>query len=299
MTTASSVPRHRLQSLWNLGGLTPARLIYKVFHGISEDDLLSRASGLAFDLVLALFPLMLFLLALFGLFASRGSQLLDNLLSYVSDFLPPAASQLFDGVVDELASHSGGGKLTFGIVAGLWVASGGMTSMISTLNAVNRVRETRSWIRVRSIAVGLTLVITSLLLSALLMVIVGGRFVGWLAVEFSWSSFLLVAWLEFRWPAAALFVMLSFSLVYYCGPNLAQRRWHWITPGSLFGVLLWLASSAGLRVYLHFFNSYSSTYGSLGAVMILLVWLYVTGLAFLVGGEINAEIARAAASSST
>ena len=174
--------------------------------------------------------------ALFGFFASRDSLLLNNLLTYFGDFLPPAASQLLDGIVDELAAHSGGGKLTFGIVAGLWFASGGMSSMITTLNAVYRVREARSWFKVRAIALGLTLAMAILLLSALLMVLIGGRVVDWLAAEFSWSSFLLVAWKGFRWPAAALFVMISFSLVYYCGPNVSQRRWHWITPGSLFGM---------------------------------------------------------------
>ena len=295
MTIASPAPRRRLESLWKLGGLTPLSLLYKVLRAIAQDDLFARASGLAFDFVLALFPLMVFMLALFGLFASHGSQLLTSLLSYLADFLPPAASQLFDGIINELASHSGGGKLTFGIVAGLWFASGGMSSMISTLNAVYRVREARSWLRVRAVALGLTLAIAVLLLAALLLVFVGNHFVDWLAAEFSWSSFLATAWKEFRWPAAALFVMISFSLVYYCGPNLTQHRWHWITPGSLFGMLLCLASSAGLRIYLHFFDTYSATYGSLGAVMILLVWLYVTGLAFLIGGEINAEIERSAA----
>ncbi len=295
MTSTSSAPTPRLESLWKLGGLTPPRLIFRVLRAIAQDELFARASGLAFDFVLALFPLMVFMLALFGLFESHGSQLLSSLFSYFADFLPSAASQLFDGIVDELAKNSGGGKVTFGIVAGLWFASGGMSSMISTLNAVFRVREARSWFKVRAIALGLTLVIAILLLSALLLVFVGNQVVDWLAAEFSWSSFLAVAWKDFRWPAAALFVMISFSLVYYAGPNLAKHRRHWVTPGSLFGMLLWLASSVGLRIYLHFFNTYSATYGSLGAVMILLVWLYVAGLAFLIGGEINAEIERAAA----
>ena len=295
MTSSSPVPIPRLDSLWKLGGLTPPRLIYRVLRAIAQDELFARASGLAFDFVLALFPLMVFMLALFGLFESHGSQLLSSLLSYFADFLPSAASQLFDGIVDELAKNSGGGKVTFGIVAGLWFASGGMSSMISTLNAVFRVREARSWFRVRAIALALTLAIAILLLSALLLVFVGNQVVDWIAAQFSWSSFLAVAWKDFRWPAAALFVMISFSLVYYAGPNLSQHRWHWVTPGSLFGMLLWLAASVGLRIYLHFFNTYSATYGSLGAVMILLVWLYVTGLAFLIGGEINAEIERSAA----
>jgi membrane protein len=294
-TTPSPAPHQPLESPWKLGGLTPPRLAYRVLRAVPQDDLFARASGLAFDFVLALFPLMVFMLAVFGLFASHGSQLMTSLLSYFADFLPPAASQLFDGIIAELASRSGGGKLAFGIIAGLWFASGGMSSMISTLNVVYRVPEARSWFRVRAVALVLTLAIATLLLSALLLVFVGNEVVDWLAAELSWSSFLAVAWKDLRWPAAALFVMISFSLVYYVGPNLAQRRWHWVTPGSLFGMLLWLASSVGLRIYLHFFNTYSATYGSLGAVMILLVWLYVTGLAFLIGGEINAEIERGAA----
>jgi membrane protein len=97
------------------------------------------------------------------------------------------------------------------------------------------------------------------------------------------------------WPLALAFVVISFSLVYYFGPDVKEQHWYWITPGSLIGVLLWLLASFGFRVYLHFFNSYSKTYGSLGAVIILLVWFYVAGLTFLLGGEINAEIEHAAA----
>jgi membrane protein len=288
-----ALPR-RLDSPWKLGGLTPFRLLFKVFRAVFDDDLLSRASGLAFDFILALFPLMVFMMALFGLFAAGDAQLQGGLLSYFSVFLPTSAFALFNTVINELAAHSDPGKLTFGIVAGLWFASGGMSSMISTLNVVYRVPEARSWIRVRATALALTLAMAILLLSALSLVMVGNHVVDRLAADFSWISFLAVAWKEFRWPAAALFVMISFSLVYYCGPDLARHRRRWITPGAVFGMLLWLVSTVGLRIYLHFFNTYSATYGSLGAVIVLLVWLYVTGLAFLIGGEINAEIERAA-----
>jgi membrane protein len=295
MTSASRAARPPLDSLWKFGGLSPLRLFFHVLRGLFDDDLFSRSSGLAFDFIVALFPLMVFLLAVFGLFASRGSQFLTTLLINISDLLPPETTVLFDRIVDELANHSGGGKLTFGIIAGLWFASSGVSAMITTLNAIFRVPEARSWLRVRTTALGLTLVMAFLLLSALLMVFAGGHAVDWLAAQFSWSAFLMSAWKALRWPAAAVFVMISFSLVYYCGPNLENHRRHWITPGSLFGMLLWLASSVGLRVYLHFFNTYTTTYGSLGAVMILLLWVYISGLTFLIGGEINAEIERAAA----
>jgi membrane protein len=294
MSSTVQPAQTQLDSLWKFGGLTPWRLTVNVFRSISTDDLLDRASGLAFDFVLAFFPLMLFILSVFGLFAARGSAQFDNLISYFTDFLPPSASQLVAVILDELSRNSGGGKLTLGIVAGVWFASGGVSSMISTLNVIYRVREARSWLRIRTTALGLTLVMAVLLLSALVMVLLGNYIADWFASEFARGSVALVAWQALRWPAAAFFVLLSFSLVYYVGPNLEYHRRHWITPGSLFGMLLWLASSVVLRVYLHFFNTYSTTYGSLGAVMILLLWLYVTGLVFLIGGEINAEIERAA-----
>ena len=105
----------------------------------------------------------------------------------------------------------------------------------------------------------------------------------------------IVAWRVISWIAAIAFIVFAFALIYYYGPDVKQQHWYWITPGSVLGVLLWVIASAGFRVYLHFYNSYSRTYGSLGAVIILMLWLYVTGLAFLVGGEVNAEIEHAAA----
>src|SRR5579863_930424 len=136
MTSASPAAGPELDVLWRFGGLSPIRLLFHVLRGLFDDDLFSRASGLAFDFIVALFPLMVFMLAVFGLFASRGSQFLTVLLVNISDLLPPETTVLFDRIVDELANHSGGGKLTFGIVAGIWFASSGVSTMISTLNAV-------------------------------------------------------------------------------------------------------------------------------------------------------------------
>ena len=288
------VKAQRCPSLWHLGGLSVWQLFRNVVREAFRDELLDCASNLAFNWLLALFPLLVFLLAVFGLFASHHSQLEDELLSLSSGLLPHDAYQLVNSIADELAARSSGGKLTFGIVAALWFASGGTSALVSTLNVTYRVRESRSWWKVRSMALALTLGISILVLAALFMVMIGDHFVDWLQLRFKWTSVLWIVWRELQWPAAALFVAISFSLIDYFGPNRKERRWHWLTPGSVFGVALWLTSSAGFRAYLHYFNTYSTTYGSLGAVMILLVWLYVTGLAFLIGGAINAEIERAA-----
>src|SRR6202051_2728912 len=279
-------------SVWKLGGLSLWQLTKRVVHAVDEADLLDYASSLAFNFLLALFPLLLFMLALFGLFASRSSELQTSLLSYFADFLPPSAFQLLNDTTMELAKSSSGGKLTFGIVLCLWFGSGGISSMISTLNLIYHVRETRSWLKTRAIALALTVAISMLLLAALFILLAGGQLVDWIGMKLNLGATVVIVWKAMQWTATAVFAIVSFWLVYYFGPSFPMRRWNWGIPGSIFGAILWLAASGGFRLYLHFFNTYTATYASLGALMILLVWLYVTGLAFLVGGEINAEIER-------
>jgi len=157
------------------------------------------------------------------------------------------------------------------------------------------VREARSWWKVRAIAVVLTIGVCALVILALGVVLLGGVAATWAGTKLHLGIAAKISWAVLQWPLALLFIVIAFSLIYYFAPDLKEQHWYWITPGSLFGVLLWLAVSFGFRAYLHFFNSYSKTYGSLGAVIILLVWFYVTGLAFLTGGEINAQIEHAAA----
>jgi len=288
MTTPPSAAAN---SPWKLGGLTPWQLGRTVFEQINKNNVFGRAAELAFYFLFALFPLIPLMTTLFGLFASHRVELQSDLLSYFADFLPPTAFQLLRKVTTELAAHASHGKLTFGAVSALWVISSGISSMISFLNLAHRVRETRPWFKVRAIALGLSVFISILLLTALFMVLVGSRFVGWLGAGLHLHPTVVFIWKVIQWPTAILFVSISSSLIYYFGPNLkGRRRWLWFTPGSTFGGFVWFAASFGFRAYLHFFNNYTASYGSLGAVMILLVWLYVTGLACLVGAEINAEI---------
>jgi membrane protein len=289
-----STPK-QFESLWKLGGLTPGELCRAVFEQVIENNIFGRAAELAFYSLFALFPLIFLMMTSFGLFASHRIELQSDLLSYFADFLPPTAFQLLRRVATELAAHATHGKLTFGVVSALWVISSGISSTISFLNLAHHVRETRPWFKVRAIALGLSILISIFLLTALFMVLVGSHFVGWLGTGLRLHPMVVLVWKDIQWPAAILFVSISCSFIYYCGPNLKERRrWHWFTPGSAFGGFVWLVASFGFRIYLRFFDNYSVSYGSLGAVMILLVWLYVTGLACLIGAEINAEIERAA-----
>jgi membrane protein len=291
MTTTTFAPS---RSFWKLGGLTPWQLSRAVFDQVIDNNIFGRAAELAFYFLFALFPLIFFMMTLFGLFASHSAELQNNLLSYFADFLPPSAFQLLKRVATEITAHASREKLTFGVISALWCVSSSICSMISALNAAHHVREVRPWFKVRAIALGLSFLISVLLATALFMVLVGSRFVGWLGAGLGLHPLVVFIWKAMQWPFAIFFVALSCSMIYYFGPDLKERRrWHWFTPGAAFGAFIWLGASFGFRIYLHFFNNYSVSYGSLGAVMILLIWLYVSALACLVGAEINAGISHA------
>ena len=280
--------------VWKFGGLSTRGLLRGVLRNALKNELFARASGLAFDFLFALFPLLFILLAIFNLFASRSLQLRISLLAYFADFLPAPAFQLLNSTTGELAASRSAEKLTAGILVALWLASGGVAAIILSLNTAFRVQETRSWFKVRGIALALTLVISILVLTALGLVLVGSDLVDWLGREFQLTSALIYVSKAAQWPTAVLFVIFSYTLIYTFGPNVRAKRWNWVTPGAVFAAISWLIASLGFRIYLQFVNNYTVIFGSLGAAAILLVWLYVSGLAVLIGGEINASIERAA-----
>jgi membrane protein len=294
----TSIPRavaRREVSIWRFGGLSLWKLGRDVIAGALEDHVFERSSGLAFDFLFALIPLLVSLLTLFSLFAARSSQLQTELLMFFADFLPSLAFQLLNNTTRVLATNPTGEEILIAFLAALWFASRGVSSMISSLNVVYGAKESRSWFRVRAIALLLTLVISTLVLSSLGILLVGGSVVDWVGKELHLASAMVALWKASQWPGAVLFMLFSYALIYSFGPNVHTKRWQWITPGSVFGVIMWLAVSEGFRIYLRYVNSYTVIYGSLGGLMILMVWLYVTALAFLIGGKINSCIERAPA----
>lgn len=276
-----------MPSLWKFGGLTPLRLIQLAIRKVGEDELSTRSASLSYYFLLALFPLFLFLVSLIGVFASPGSQLQENIMSAMGRLAPGSASELVGSVVHQTFRGSSGIKLAAGLFGALWAASGGMSAVVVSLNKVYRVSETRAWWKQKLTIVGLTLALAALMIIALTLALYGGRIGRALFAHLGAGGPFRVAWKILQWPVSFAAMFLAFSLVYYFAPNIQERRWYWITPGSVAGVTLWLLASLGFRIYLHFFNSYSATYGSLGAVVILMLWLYITGLAILVGGEVN------------
>lgn len=285
----------QISSLWSLGGLKWRELARRVWGGMNQNDLLNRAYELAYNFLLAVFPMLFFLFGLLGIFASQGSRVSNDLFGYVQLVLPPAAYQLLINTLHEITQNSGGGKLTFGLAFALYTGSSGMTQLMSTLNAAYEVHEARSWIRIHLVSLGLTLGMSILMIGSLFLVLAGGQVIASVGQTVGLSTAAFVIAKTLQWAFAIAFVVFAFATIYYFAPNVHEQHWYWITPGSVVGVALWIISSAALRAYLHFFNSYSKTYGSLGAVMILMLWFYVTGFAFLIGGQINATIEHAAA----
>jgi membrane protein len=279
-----------LPSLWKFGGLTPLKLIQRTYKKVGEDELSTRSAALSYYFLLALFPMLLFLVSLVAVVAGSGSQLRDQIVSAIGRLAPGSASTLVHGVIDQTFKSSSGIKLAAGILGALWAASGGMSAVVTSLNVIYRTGETRPWWKQKVTIVGLTLALAALIIIALVLVLYGGKIGELIASQVGLGSVFATAWKVLQWPVSFAAMFLSFSMVYYFAPDVKERRWFWVTPGSAVGVLLWLIASFGFRVYLHFFDKYSATYGSLGAVVILLAWLYITGFAILIGGEVNMVI---------
>lgn len=279
---------------WTLSGLSWKEFFQRLWVQLNEDDVWGRAAQLSYYFLLALFPLLLFLVTLLGYFTDASEELRNSLLSYLGRVMPPSALDLVNTTLDEVGNRKGGGKLSFGLLVTLWAASNGMGAISQTLNIAYEVEESRSWWKVRLVSVGLTILLAVLIISALVLVLYGSRLAGLIAWYAGLGDTFVLAWKILQWPIVLGFLLFGFGCLYFFAPNLRHQRWEWVTPGAAVAVALWLLASLGFRAYLYFFNSYSATYGSLGALIILMLWFYLTGMAVLVGGEINSELERAA-----
>ena len=269
--------------------ITSARGLWEVavrtWAEIRIDDVFGRSAQLAYYFFLALFPFLICVIASLSVFgtADRGRVLL---LDFLARFLPLPAFQLISTTVDEVIQASGPVKMSFGVIASLWSASLGMGAVMDTLNAAYRVNETRSLVKQYAVAIGLTLGLGLVLVVSIAFVLFVRRISG---IDLG-SGVEGFVWSVVRWPLVFAVLLLVFALTYYFAPNLEKREWHWITPGAVTGILLLIAISRGLRIYLYYFPTYNSTYGSLGAVIVLLLFFYLSGVAVLSGAALNAVV---------
>ncbi|HUS19235.1 MAG TPA: YihY/virulence factor BrkB family protein [Terriglobales bacterium] len=277
-------------SLWGFGGIGPVRLGKRVWHEMSDDDVYGKAAELSYYFLLALFPALLFVVSLLGFFAGPGTALRQTLFQALASIVPQGSSELVSNTVNDVSTAAGTGKLTFGILTALWAASGGMSALISTLNGAYEVKETRPWWKVKLRSIALTITLTLLIIAALTLVLFGGHLGAMVTNRVGLGEIFQTVWNIIQWPIVLATMLTAFATIYYFAPNIKKPEWYWVSPGAVVGVTLWLAISFAFRLYLQYFNTYSKTYGSLGAVIILMLWFYMTGLAVLVGGEVNSEI---------
>lgn len=279
-----------VSNLFSLNGVSLKDVAKHVWAEILEDDIFGRAAQLAYYFFLALIPFLIFVMASLSVFgaADRGRGLL---FKFLAEALPPSASELIDMTFDQIIHSSGPLKMSFGILASLWSASMGMSAIMDTLNAACKVKETRSIIKQYAVATGLTVSIALLLVVSVVILVFGDTIVNALSP----GNILAITWKIAQWPLALGLILLAFAITYYFAPNVPNRRWHWVTPGSIVGVILWLVVSMGLRIYLHFSSTYSVGYGSLGAVIVLLLWFYLSGIAVLSGAVVNGVLEGLAA----
>lgn len=281
-----------MTSLWTRGGLTWKELGVRLWRQIFEDELLGRCAELAYFFLFSAFPLLLFLTTLLGYLAGASDALRWNLFRYLAEISPSRdVTALLTGTLEEITVARSGWKLYLSLFAAIWIASNGMIAVGRTLNIACGLKETRRWWRRRIISVVLTVVFAALIISALGAIFYGGAIAGLLAEYL--GPFVAVAWHVMRWPLVLVFVIISFEMVYNYAPNLGEgSSRQWGTPGAITAVSLWLLASFGLRLYLSYFHAYSTAYGSVGAIIVLLTWFYLTGFAILMGGEVNSEIGK-------
>jgi membrane protein len=286
-----------IQSLWDMKGVSPLVVIKRTWCSTWDDDLFGWAAELGYWFLFALFPTLVSASSIIGITARHGSANYARLLHYLGLVLPPSAFNMVLTNFTHIAQGSDGKKIGFGLIAGIWAASAGFSAIQDAMNVVYKVKETRPYWKVKAISLVITPVLC-LFVTGVFAALLAGDFLAVLAEHHIFHQFAATVLISIRvvgWLVAWFLLMVMFAFIYYWSPNVKKRQWRTLTPGAALGTVGWLLASFGLRAYLHFFNSYNATYGSLGAVIILLTWFYITGLMLLFGGEFNSEIEAAAA----
>jgi len=265
-------------------------LLKRTGHDIVDDNCLGLAAQLSYYFFLALFPALLFLVAIVSFIPISG--LLDIITGTLARVAPSEVITIIQDQVLKIAHDKNGGLLTLGMLGTIWSTSSGVDAIIDTLNQAYDIKEGRPWWKVKLIALSLTITLALFIVVAFALVVVGPlmaeKVAAWfhLGPAFEWS------WKILQWPLVFALVSLAIALVYYYAPD-ARQEWIWITPGSVAATAMWLLVSLGFRFYVTRFGSYNATYGAIGGVIVLMLWFYVSSFAVLAGAELNSEIEHA------
>jgi membrane protein len=265
-------------------------LFKRTFNETLADDVFNLAAQQAYYFFFALFPALLALISIASFFPIEN--LIGEIQAMLGRVAPADVTAIVTDQIEKLGQSSAGGILTMAFLFTLWSSSSAVVSMCSTLNAAYDITESRPWWKVRLVAISLTLGLALFILVAMTLVIAGPTIAEKVAEAMRLGPVFTWTWKILQWPVVFLLVTTVVALVYYFAPD-AEQEWIWITPGSVLATVLWVIASLAFRFYVTNFASYNETYGAIGGVMVLLLWFYVSGIALLVGAELNAEIEHA------
>jgi membrane protein len=278
---------------------TPARLPKGAWRAVlkgslkefKDDELTDRAAALTYYGVLALFPALLVLVSLLGL---SGRSTTDKVLDNLESLAPGPAKDVITQAVQQLQGNAGTGSLVaiIGLIVAVWSASGYVAAFMRTANAVYDIPEGRPVWAILPVRLGVTVALMVMALISALIVVFTGGLASRAGDLLGLGDTALTVWSIAKWPVLVVLVTLMIALLYWATPNARVRGWRWITPGSFLALVIWMIASAGFAFYVANFGSYNKTYGTMAAVIIFLIWLWITNLAILLGLEFDAETAR-------
>lgn len=265
--------------------LSAVRVVIRYYKKVMEDDCFGIATQLAFAFIFSIFPFLLFLVALTAFLPLEKAVI--EMMEAVRPFLPKQAYQPLQQQLNYLLQNEQPSLLTFGLLVGLWSASRGTDVLRMCLNRAYDVRETRPWWRTQLLSLFMTVGISLVVLICTAMILAGGRWGEWAAIKIGLGKEFFVVWSWLRWPTTAVILSLAIILAYYFLPDVAQR-FRYLVLGAFLATVLWLLITWGFTIYVEKFGNYQAMYGAIGGAVILLLWLYLSGLMLILGGEWNA-----------
>jgi membrane protein len=269
--------------------LTWRELATRTYNDANQDNALGLAAELSYYFLLSLVPTIVCLVALASFLPP---QTIQEMIESLRRFAPGEVTTIVRDQLTALANRSNQGIFTFGLLFALWSSSAAMVSLSSALNRAYDIEEARPWWKVRLTAIFLTIGVAVFVVLAFGLVIVGPTLADQLAQRMGLGAAFTTSWKILQWPFAFALVTVGLGLIYYFGPD-AEQDWEWVTPGAVFGTALWLLASLAFKIYVTRFGTYNETYGSLGGVIVTMLWFYLSALAIVIGAEMNAEIEHA------
>lgn len=267
-------------------GMPPLRLIKDSVKDFFADDMTTYASALAYQALFSIFPFIIFLISLLGIL--KLERFFDWLRERAQLMLPQEAMEAVNKVIGELQQEKGG-LLSLGVIVALWTASAAVRATMNALNAAYDVQESRPAWKLYPLSILYTVGIAAMLILAAVMLTVGPQAMQWLAQQVGMEQLFVTLWAWLRWPAALLILTLAVAVIYYVAPDVEQE-FRFITPGAMLAVLVWVVASLGFNYYVRSFADYNATYGSIGAIIVLLLYFFISAAILLFGAEINATI---------